>query len=443
MKTGILRPPREAKMEVLVRQIPIAREAMPAPRAQIPAKSFLTPGEPNIRCNRTESPEQYAGCAVTFAFLAEGAANAVFQLRPSSEKAGLNVLFRDENGSPIPHARLLNKVLRVSKGIPKTLPYSEIISGYENVIHPLFRTKLPSPPPAQNQAQPPSSRNTQEIASFEDYLMDDEGVRLNQEIITHLHAQMHGDQCASGPCATVPNMELYGILLPDMSSIPNQALTIEIKPKWLAQSPTAPRDAFQCRTCAMQRLRNKQGKRKRDPYICPLQLVAGNTPAIEKYVRHRVAQEMSGTNKAAADFDMEPVVQRVTAYLATGPGHTLLEFLRTLQSKHDDVGVTMRPATPPRLATSVPTSNMADYDHRLRLAMTLRDCSFFIRISFADPDMPIEAKLCDLDFKSADKIEVWWDKEKRLINGGWYTSVEPGTTCAVTEAWRTNCPWYV
>ncbi|PVI01504.1 hypothetical protein DM02DRAFT_524745 [Periconia macrospinosa] len=401
----------------------------------------MSTSAPKYRCSRADSPEQHPDCAVTFAFLAEGAANAVFQLRPYSEKAGLNVLFRDQNDTPIPHSRLLNKVLRVSKGIPKTLPYNEIISGYENVIHPLFRTRLPSPRPQQNGVQPPSLEDNLDMTSFEDYLMDDEGVLLNQEIVKHLHAEMHGEQCASGPCATVPDMELYGILLPDMSSIPDQALTIEIKPKWLAQSPTAPRDAFMCRTCALQRLRIKQGKKRKDHYICPLQLVAGNTAAIEKYIRHRLRD---GIPSATSPVDMEPIIQRLTSYLATGPGHTLLSFLRTLQIKHDDVGVTMRPATPPRLTTNVSTSNMADYDHRLRLAMTLRDCSFFIRISYADPsDMSIEAKLCDLDFKSADKIEGWWEKEKRLINGGWYTSVEPGSSCAVTEEWRDKCPWYV
>lgn len=61
---------------------------------------------------------------------------------------------------------------------------------------------------------------------------------------------------------------------------------------------------------------------------------------------------------------------------------------------------------------------------RLQLAMTLRDCSCFLRVP-ADPDSPVEAKLGDLDKKNlAAKLRYWQQTEMRLIEGGYYDGKE-------------------
>lgn len=87
-----------------------------------------------------------------------------------------------------------------------------------------------------------------------------------------------------------------------------------------------------------------------------------------------------------------------------------------------------------------------DSAYGLRLAMTLRDCSLFMRIPYVD-NLPIEAKLGDLDFKSSDKLEDWYQKEEALVNGGWYVNVEDGMAggpsgCWVASGWTMHAPRY-
>jgi inositol-pentakisphosphate 2-kinase len=64
------------------------------------------------------------------------------------------------------------------------------------------------------------------------------------------------------------------------------------------------------------------------------------------------------------------------------------------------------------------------HDPKFQLAMTLRDCTCFVRIP-ADPALPVEAKLADLDKKNwAAKLGYWQAMERRLIEGGYYEGRE-------------------
>lgn len=61
---------------------------------------------------------------------------------------------------------------------------------------------------------------------------------------------------------------------------------------------------------------------------------------------------------------------------------------------------------------------------RLQLAMTLRDCSCFVRIP-ADGDGggdgEVEARLGDLDRKNGEeKLGYWREMERGLVEGGFY-----------------------
>lgn len=79
-------------------------------------------------------------------------------------------------------------------------------------------------------------------------------------------------------------------------------------------------------------------------------------------------------------------------------------------------------------------------DERFRLAMTLRDVTVYLRFPIGDEkDLSVwEARLGDLDMKSGDKGEVWKEKERELIDGGWYEGSEstedrqPLGTCYVS-----------
>jgi inositol-pentakisphosphate 2-kinase len=64
-----------------------------------------------------------------------------------------------------------------------------------------------------------------------------------------------------------------------------------------------------------------------------------------------------------------------------------------------------------------------EVDKAFRTAMTLRDCTVFLRLP-NDRDYPIEARLGDLDLKSAGKVDYWRKTEQELIDGGWYTAKE-------------------
>lgn len=70
----------------------------------------------------------------------------------------------------------------------------------------------------------------------------------------------------------------------------------------------------------------------------------------------------------------------------------------------------------------------------LALAMTLRDCTCFVRISENEKgEVRVEAKLADLDKKNWDaKLEYWQGMDEVLKEGGYYEGVEVprvGTRC--------------
>jgi inositol-pentakisphosphate 2-kinase len=103
------------------------------------------------------------------------------------------------------------------------------------------------------------------------------------------------------------------------------------------------------------------------------------------------------------------VVERLTEdvevreYLV-GNAQALLQKLRSAQMEMDRGGV------------------LAIGEKRLGLckAMTLRDCTLFVRRVGRE----IEAKLGDLDLKQPEKIEKWKEVERVLIDGGWYANTE-------------------
>jgi inositol-pentakisphosphate 2-kinase len=75
--------------------------------------------------------------------------------------------------------------------------------------------------------------------------------------------------------------------------------------------------------------------------------------------------------------------------------------------------------------------------------MTLRDCSVYVRFPAKEKDdeKMVEARLGDLDVKSAEKGGAWKRQERELIEGGWYTGSEVEKrreiTCALGRKFRT------
>jgi inositol-pentakisphosphate 2-kinase len=88
--------------------------------------------------------------------------------------------------------------------------------------------------------------------------------------------------------------------------------------------------------------------------------------------------------------------------------NTLLERLRAAQMLNDPSG----------------PLKACEFDPKFQLAMTLRDCTVFVRIP-ADPGRPVEAKLGDMDQKNwEDKLGYWQSMESRLVEEGYYAGKE-------------------
>ncbi|KAI1636714.1 inositol-pentakisphosphate 2-kinase-domain-containing protein [Biscogniauxia mediterranea] len=187
----------------------------------------------------------------------------------------------------------------------------------------------------------------------------------------------------------------HAMLIQDMSPSPDH-LAIEFKPKWLAQSPIAPPDATRCRTCAREAFRNSQklakGKKISIP-ICPLGLMHDNRAVV-----------MSTMDRLAPEWSERDKERLADALKKSG----ILERLLLLQKEGD----------PERALFINP------WDAHFGLAMTLRDCSCFIRMP-VDTNKPVVIKLADVDKKNWQEKQTYWqDSHKNLVLNGWYRGEE-------------------
>ncbi|KAF1835620.1 hypothetical protein BDW02DRAFT_567796 [Decorospora gaudefroyi] len=387
---------------------------------------FEEQGKTQVRCCVEKTTEAPATSLVTFMYLNKGAANVVFKIHPWAHTSSatpilfVDVVFGDNlcyTAASVHGQHLMGHILRVSRGESKHLTSMEIIQGFETAIRPLFLPgtfeTIPTDPAPQS---PPGTTVTVQVdADLTKHLMDHEGVILLPDVMQHLYTTAN--------FAKPPARECWGILLPDMSPVPGRSVTLEIKPKWLAQSPNAPPKAIRCRTCAMQVFRTK----KKDTYICPLQLLHG--ASLRSWVRTMVLRQVGprapGEDRStiiADNFDavVSSIVEGLLDYLTAGDGFDLLRHLLKLQKTLDPLGVLNRPQQGPCVKL---------FDHNLRLAMTLRDCSLFIKVAYnASGVTDITSKLGDLDFKSAEKIADWTEKERQLLVENAYTTTD-GPDC--------------
>lgn len=129
--------------------------------------------------------------------------------------------------------------------------------------------------------------------------------------------------------------------------------------------------------------------------MCALDLVSSNHEDIV-----RAAKILLHPESAQANID------RFVNWLEL---NGLLGHLKSQQVLHDTVGPL---EADPR-------------NEKLLVAMTLRDCTVFVRFPVKlNEDCKIEARLGDLDVKSPAKARYWRNIEKALIEGGWYMDEE-------------------
>jgi inositol-pentakisphosphate 2-kinase len=374
-----------------------------------------------IRCCVSTSDVEYPkglipdnDTLIRFEYLNQGGANVIFKIVPpkSAGDGQPSFSFLDRKGDSVAvihRENVTNLVLRVNKGLEKTLRCNEVVDGFYGHVRPLF---------VSGYVQDSGLRGR----DLTKHLMEHQGVLLSSDVMTDLMSKC--DTILPETTAEAnknSKSHRWGILLPDMSPTAGLSITIEIKPKWLAQSPNAPPNALRCRTCAMQVTKPKDATR----YLCPLRLVDGGSDVLNRWILDRVTEQLLEHSATPAEQQRQAprIASSIVTYLTQGGGKTLLEHLKALQKQLDPQGVLLRDEVQLK----------SKFDHNLRLAMTLRDCSMYITAHYTTSDtgtVVVDSKLGDLDFKSADKIDDWMSKEKELLEAGAYTRmVDPDMGC--------------
>ncbi|KAB5570499.1 inositol-pentakisphosphate 2-kinase [Coniochaeta sp. 2T2.1] len=298
-------------------------------------------------------------------FIGEGAANLVFDVRlPGGEPA------------------FPGNLLRVPKAGTSAFSHKELQEYWETTIAPLFG---------------------------DDELVKQSLIPLTGSgIVPKLNAILAGNEAARRQDfrgSAVADAD-YGMLVEDMRKQQATDRVMEFKPKWLSQSPSAPPKAIRCRNCARQAYgANKDGKtlgsEGRSRPLCPLKLI-----------RCRGDKCHHGDEQAA------------TCEFCT--------IIETLLPSEVGVPERVHDTYKRQLARWIRTNGLLPRLQRLQadaedleLAMTLRDCTCFLRIPADDTSRGIEAKLGDLDRKNGEaKREYWANLERKLAQGGYYHGTE-------------------
>ncbi|KAH7396023.1 inositol-pentakisphosphate 2-kinase [Cadophora sp. MPI-SDFR-AT-0126] len=377
-------------------------------------------------------------------YLGEGAANIVYRIsipQPQPSTPPPTELEEYSDGTPPPTEIEFgddmgdtwvfeNKLLRLRKDLPTTFPCLLAQSTWSRLIRPLFpssqlvnqslvslHTDSYDHISALNTSlvaweRQPLSSTTTVTASTSKVSSNDAACEDEQEPKTTRPQKRHGVYLANDP---------HGLLVIDMSGLG----VLQFKPKWLAQSPSAPVGARRCRQCALVARKaflatsrqEKPQKAKSDAEsaaaFCPLDLLS-----TDEEILREVTGSILGPDASSKE------VQLFTNWLTKT---SLLKRLRDVQLAMDKRGV---------LASETASEE-------LRVAMTLRDCSVFVRLGeFVEgpgdsegEGEEVEARIGDLDVKSPEKLAYWKETERVLVEEGWYAGREEGedgrNTCSL------------
>ncbi|KAG4433533.1 hypothetical protein IFR05_010988 [Cadophora sp. M221] len=352
-------------------------------------------------------------------YLGEGAANIVYRICPPQPGTPPPTELEEYGeGTPPPSeieffegnsenwSVLKNKLLRVRKGLPTTLPCADAQAAWETLIKPLLT---------------PSHLVTQSLVSLRPG-----SVKTTYYHIHALNTSLKAWENSRSPAISTQDAESrpskrrgvyladdeYGLLVTDMSG-PD---VLQFKPKWLAQSPSAPEGARRCRQCALvarkaalarsqgSAAKGKDGQEGEGGGFCPLDLLSENIDDVK-----RVASAILGPSASSE------TVSRFASWVSKTD---LLTRLRDVQVRMDGRGV---------LAARADDENE---NRDLRVAMTVRDCSVFVRLPGSGlgdregEEGEVEARIGDLDVKSPDKLAYWQETERALVGEGWYVGTE-------------------
>ena len=332
---------------------------------------------------------------ITLEYLAEGAANVIYRIvvSPPSPSTAADLNFETGPGSsdsPPPSEisplrldpRLEGKVVRLRKDLPSMVPVIESHKHFQRLIAPLFDTQ-----------------------STKGCLVEQTLFRPSRDLLKDCNAKlrkMEADESRSPKRrgSYLSEDERHGTLVTDMSSGNDDYYAgVEFKPKWLAQSPSAPAGSQRCRTCALRAMKSATEEHAAAGF-CPLSLVSHDIFKISTALSSIIS-----TSKHCVGFPEPARTALLKSLYKTG----LLESLKNLQVQEDPRGVLRTDPSSPGFLT----------------AMTLRDCTLFLRVPRSGQGN-IEARFGDLDLKTPNggKAEYWKRLENKLIDEGWYTGTE-------------------
>ncbi|KAG9786686.1 hypothetical protein KCU88_g2247, partial [Aureobasidium melanogenum] len=368
-------------------------------------------------------------------YLAEGAANIIYSISvPSTAPA-----------EPELPEIARSWVLRLRKDLPSTKPAVQVLRDFEERITPLFsghehlllKQTLYQLTPKLVESANAGLRQMEKMA--EDSSFSSSSANKNETANATRPRPRHRHHVYLPPY----EKEQYGILMQNLKAPDGGGVVlIEFKPKWLVQSPSAPRDATMCRTCALNAMRRKAGKHqgRGDSGFCPVDLLVGDE---EEHVLQRALEQIYPDVTKGSGF-VEAFRQGV---------QPALRHLQRLQREYGSVGLDdFRDPNPG--------------GKHLDLAMALRDCSVFLSLRRGikrDSDPPsthlqsgdqqraadghethdvvelVDVKFADLDLKTpeAGKLQKWAAMEQELLDNGWYycdsQSEGEGSNCALSR----------
>lgn len=297
--------------------------------------------------------------SIELEYLAEGGANVVYRLRLSSSCSSTSSALDLTTGGKTPHPTQLSalginpqfygKLLRLRKDLRSTVPVIDSQKYFNATIQPLFKQH-------NLVEQLLFKPSTSFIKSCNANLkrMETDGSRPHKR---------HG--------VYLVESETYGTLITDMTcAAADSYASIEFKPKWLVQSPSAPAGSVRCRTCALRAMKSVTRTPSSDPAkslklgICPLNLVSDDKAKVSAAAK--IVLDLCRPDES----DNENLKRSLVEFLYKSP---LLRLLRTLQKEMDPVGVLQ-----------------ADLSQRKFLtAMTIRDCTLFLKVSLPETKTPV------------------------------------------------------
>lgn len=282
-------------------------------------------------------------------YLAEGGANVVYRLRLSSSSPSTSSALDLATSGQAPQPAQLSalcinphfygKLLRLRKDLRSTVPVIDSQKYFKTTVQPFFKQY-------NLVEQLLFKPSTSLIKSCNANLkrMETDGSRPNKR---------HG--------VYLVESETYGTLITDMTCAATDShASIEFKPKWLLQSPSAPAGSVRCRTCALRAMKSVTRKPS-DPAenlklgFCPLNLVSEDKARVAATAK--IVLELCRPDESVNENFQRSLVE----FLYKSP---LLRQLRNLQKEMDPVGV---------LQTDLSQRNFLT-------AMTIRDCTLFLKV---------------------------------------------------------------